>query len=134
MEKPVTKETDRLSAPLVDAVLIDFVERNHHAEGDEWAGLASDHGQALMRVLLNNFAASVVREIAPADTTVRALIFENARTKGIQVEPNEGKPWTGAELAEARERFARKEVFFRVARALARDVNEVADKFGNPDE
>jgi len=44
-----------------------------------------------LRTLLNNFAVSVVQNVAPSDEAARAEGFDIARSKGIEVEPNEGK-------------------------------------------
>ena len=78
--------------------------------------------------LLDNFAVSVVQNVAPSDEAARAEVFDNARSKGIKVEPNEGKPWSKAETEALQEMMRRGMATDQIAEELKRGNNETGAK------
>ena len=78
--------------------------------------------------LLDTFAVSVVQNVAPSDETARAEVFDNARQKGIKVEPNEGKPWSKAETDTLQEMMDRGMAADHIAEELKRGNKETDAK------
>jgi hypothetical protein len=78
--------------------------------------------------LLDNFAVSVVQHVAPSDETARAEVFDIARSKGIKVEPNEGKPWSKAETDTLHEMMGRGMAINQIAEELRRGLTETDAK------
>jgi hypothetical protein len=78
--------------------------------------------------LLDTFAVSVVQNVAPSDETARAEVFDNARSKGIKVEPNEGKPWSKAETDTLQEMMGRGMKAALIAEELKRGITETDAK------
>jgi hypothetical protein len=78
--------------------------------------------------LLDNFAVSVVQNVAPSDETARAEVFNIARSKGIKVEPNEGMPWSKAEADTLQEMMGRGMASDEIAEELKRGKNETDAK------
>jgi hypothetical protein len=101
---------------LVDSVMDSLV----HKFNVEMSGTQG----SFLRRLLNNFAVSVVRNVAPSDETARAEVFDIARSKGIKVEPNEGKPWSKAEVDSLREMMGRGMAVYQIAEELKRGNDE----------
>lgn len=105
---------------LVDAVM-DSLVHEFNVE------MSATQGSFLRR-LLNNFAVSVVRNVAPSDETARAEVFDIARSKGIKVEPNEGKPWSKAEVDSLQEMMSREMAVYQIAEELKRGNSEIDAK------
>jgi hypothetical protein len=78
--------------------------------------------------LLDDFAVSVVQNVAPSDEAARADVFDNARSKGIKVEPNEGKPWSKAETDALQEMMGRGMTADQIAEELKRGDSETDAK------
>jgi len=77
-----------------------------------------------LKSLLDSFAVSVVQEVAPSDEVARAEVFDLARSKGIKVEPNEGKPWSKTEVETLQEMMGRGMAIYQIAEELKRGNNE----------
>jgi hypothetical protein len=78
--------------------------------------------------LLDSFAVSVVQNVAPSDETARAEVFDIARSKGIKVEPNEGKPWSETEVDTLQEMMGRGMAADQIAEELKRGTDETVAK------
>jgi len=81
-----------------------------------------------LKTLLNSFAVNVVQEVAPSDEAARAEVFDIARSKGIKVEPNEGKPWSKTEVDTMQEMMGRGMATYQIAEELKRGNNETDAK------
>jgi hypothetical protein len=55
-------------------------------------------------------------------------LFDIARSKGIKVEPNEGKPWSETELDALQEMRIRGMAIHQIAEELKRGINETDAK------
>ena len=75
---------------------------------------------SFLKRLLDNFAVSVVQNVAPSDETARAEVFDIARSKGIKVEPNEGKSWSKTEVDTLQEMMGRGMTANQIAEELKR--------------
>src|SRR5438309_2075807 len=83
---------------------------------------------SFLKSLLENFAVSVVRNVAPSDEPARAEVFDLARSKGIKVEPNEGTPWSEVETDTLQDMMGRGMTAYQIAEELKRGTNETDAK------
>jgi hypothetical protein len=113
--------TDTNGQPSLVDIVMDSLVRQFNVE------MSPTQGTFLAR-LLDNFAVSVVQNVAPSDEAGRAEVFDNARSKGIKVEPNEGKPWSKAETDTLQEMRSRGMAIDQIARELKRGNRETDAK------
>ena len=112
--------TDTNQTSLVDTVMDSLIK--------EFKVEMSPTQGTFLRRLLNTFAVSVVRNVAPSDEAARAEVFDIARSKGIEVEPNEGKPWSETEVETLQEMMGRGMAANEIAEELKRGTNETDAK------
>ena len=81
-----------------------------------------------LKSLLDSFAVNVVQNVAPSHEAARAEVFDIARSKGIKVEPNEGKPWSKTEVDTMQEMMGRGMATYQIAEELKRGNSETDAK------
>jgi hypothetical protein len=112
--------TDTNQTSIVDTVMDSLIE--------EFKVEMSPTQGTFLRRLLNTFAVSVVQNVAPSDEAARVEVFDIARSKGIEVEPNEGKPWSKTEVDTLQEMMGRGMATDQIAQELKRGNSETDAK------